>query len=110
MIPSIETWPIRSGLVSPVLTLGTERALLLTNATGCMAFALATRFHWPVVFTPMVFLFLHMCSNLISKADPYMIRTFRRAQRYRGYYPPISGMRAQYEREFSSFNQHFLNI
>lgn len=97
------TWSIRKGLVAPIMTMGTEPTLIVLNVTLCVVYVLATRLHWPALLAPLVYFFLHTVCVLTSRADPRMIATFRRAQRYRGYFPSISGIYSTYTRPFSAF-------
>lgn len=104
-------WPIKRALTKPVLVLGTEKVLVVLNATLCMAYALASHFTWVVAFVPVLFIFIHGFCMAISHHDPRMIAIFKRSTRYkqgpfycrRAFFPALRSIESTYARKFSAF-------
>ena len=103
MNQSTYTWTIKKALTTPILTMGTEKALLVLNVTLCIAFAMATHFSYHAFFAPVLFLILHVLCLQVSKADPRMIAVFKRSTRYRGFFKAIPTDASNWQRPFHSY-------
>ena len=108
-IQADNSWPIRKALVTPVLVLGTERALLILNLTLCACFFLSTHVSWPAFFTPLLFVLIHAGCVMASKHDPRAVAVFKRSTRYRGFYPAKGGVLRKVPRRFSAFPEGIKN-
>ena len=81
------SWHVKQSLCTPLLVAGTEKTLVTMNAMLCMVFVFADRFSFGSLAVIPIGLIIHGVCMSISTKDPYMMKIFKRATRYRGYYP-----------------------
>ncbi|OIN82940.1 VirB3 family type IV secretion system protein [Francisella sp. TX07-6608] len=82
-------WHVKQSLCTPILVAGTEKALVVLNLMLCLVFVFGARFQLIALIAIPVGLIIHGICMSISAKDPYMMRVFKRATRYKGYYPAI---------------------
>ena len=81
------SWHVKQSLCTPVLIAGTEKILVVLNAIICWIFVFAEKFSFGSLAIVPIGLILHGVCMSISAKDPYMMKIFKRATRYKGYYP-----------------------
>jgi type IV secretory pathway TrbD component len=81
------SWHVKQSLCTPILVAGTEKLLVTLNVMFCMVFVFADRFAWMSLAVIPIGLIIHGVCMSISAKDPYMMSIFKRATRYKGYYP-----------------------
>lgn len=100
-------WRIRKALTQPILTMGTEKPLLIMNIVLCLVLAMASRFSWPAFFSIPLFVIIHGFCMMASKHDPRAVEVYRRSTRYsQGFYPALAGKKARKVRAFKSFPEN----
>ena len=109
-------WQVKQALTVPLLVMGTEKPLVVLNATLCLAYILASHMGIAAFIAPVLFLFIHGLCVRISKHDPCMMRVFKRSTRYKGYYPAVPLEHSRLEdkkrgsRPFNSTPKELLNV
>ena len=103
-------WEVKRALTTPILSLGTEKPLLVLNVTLCLCFAFATHFSYQAFFAPVLFLLFHGICFRISKADPRMIAVFRRAKRYRGFFKALPSEHSPKPHPFNCYPKELDNV
>ncbi|GGF99120.1 MULTISPECIES: VirB3 family type IV secretion system protein [Cysteiniphilum] len=97
-------WSVRKALTQPVLVMGTEKLLFVTNFLFCILFIVGTHFTWPAIFAIPLFVIIHGLCMAASKHDPRAVEVFKRSIRHsQGFYPALPAMGSNYTRRFSSF-------
>jgi len=103
-------WDVKRALTTPILSMGTEKSLLVLNVTLCLCFAFATRFSYQAFFAPVLFLVFHAICFRVSKADPRMIAVFKRANRYRGFFKALPSENSPKPRTFTCYPKELDNV
>ena len=82
-------WSIKQALSVPILIAGTEKQLVILNATLCMVFIFSTHFDLIALGAIPLGLFMHGLCMHVSKRDARMLAVFQRSTRYKGYYHAV---------------------